>query len=220
MKKSVEPEVVVEKKVDKKVSHPGWLNLDIYDLLISLYLVWFISSVIIIFGSSNEFLSKINISKGYDKFLIIYLSFILLTISSKTVLGMKGMGKLLLRFFTEPAYITYYVLSFLNQLRSTYKKMKNNIPLKIVFIAVIPVLYIVGATSLDKMILKIVFILLSIHLLMTLFWGVKWSLNPFDFFKYASFLNESKFKTQMAVNLVKLDSKDKKGVFSVSSGLL
>ena len=213
MSENVKPEIINEGKNKKKKgheSHPSWLNLDKYDFFLSLYVIWFFTSLVIFFDGSEALKAKLGIVFNHEKLLFIYISFIGLFCLTKIVLGLKGLGILLMRFYTEPAYISFYFLSFVRQAWKTYKRVKANFPLIIIYFAITPVLYIFGATSMNEEVLSYVSPLLKIHMGVALFWGVFWSLSPFNFLKHSNFLKKDGVRKSFVSNLVKLDKEDKR----------
>ena len=199
----------------KNSSYPGWLNLDKYDFFLSLFLIWFLIAITIMFNFSEALNKTLNIQFSHEKLLFVYISFIILFIFTKTLLSLKEIGKLVLRFFGQPAYIIYYFSSFLSQCWKTFKHLKQNAPVRITFFLIIPIMYGLGIYSDNKTHLEYLFDILSCHLLISLCWSLKWSLKPFNFLKYTKLLKKEEIQTKIASSLI--EDGDKKNSFDIKS---
>lgn len=198
----------------KEVESPGWANLDRYDFFWSIYVMWFVFALALFFQASSEFESYLNVKTNIDRLLLIYTSFLVIAVTTSTFLGIKGTGVVIWRSIVSPMYTIYYVSSFFKQSYKTIKKLRSNFPMKLVYFGSLPIIYILGVSTTNLVILKILFIMLSLHLVVSLMWGVQWSLNPFDFLKYLNFLKNTKLRSTFALNLVKLDKTEKEVTLS------
>lgn len=191
----------------KESKHPGWLNLDKYDFLSSIYLIWFFTSLVIVFGGSQSLENSLQISSNHEKFIWVYGSFVVLAVSVQTILGTKKFLLSLLRLIGFPLYFIYYFSSYSLQIRKTFKRLKTNLPIRFIYFAIVPVIYTVGLGSNSLPVLSFFVILTLLHLFVALYWGIKWSLNPFDFLKHSTFLKDSNIRNKFILGIVKLDSK-------------
>ena len=141
-------------KKEKDSTHSRWQRITISDVMCGFYWFWFFVTFIVLTNIREDFNEFLLLDSLPRKLVFIFSSWLLTIAFFQTALSQKGYLKALFKWLMLPASVVRITFGFLFDSRKSWKKLKNNFPLKRVMLLSLPISYLAAFYFIEPIITR------------------------------------------------------------------
>lgn len=194
-------------KAKKIENFPRWQSLNLKDLMCLHYWFNLIITVIVIFNLDSTL--TLLLDTFWRKLAAIMGYWFLNVIIYQSLLGTKKSLLSIWNFFLSPFSLVRVAWGFLRDSITTLKKIKQNIPYRLIFIFSLPLTLILGFTETNYYLMMFFFYLIPLQIFFLMRFTWLWTLNPTKFLDKFKEVGAAASIIKMTDSLATFDPKKK-----------